>query len=138
MTISDRVVEAHDIRLDEVTVGRARARMRVTAAMANQHGITHGGYVFLLADTAFAYASNSHPDSDRPVTVATAAQITFLRPVPADAELVAEAVERSRVGAAGIYDVTVSLAKPDGSGAVVAEFRGQSTTVARRLIGGSA
>ena len=133
MSISDRVVEAHDIRLDEVTAGRARAHMRVTPAMANQHGITHGGYVFLLADTAFAYASNSRG----PVTVAQAAQITFLRPVPVGAELVADAVQRSRVGTAGIYDVTVRLAGPDGDGAVVAEFRGQSATVARRLIGGT-
>jgi acyl-CoA thioesterase len=107
-----------DIRLDEVGAGRAVMSMSVTAAMANGHGIAHGGYVFLLADAAFAYACNSYG----PVTVAQSAQVTFLRPVAVEDRLRAEAVERARFGRNGIYDVTVSTI----DGAVVAEFRGHS------------
>ena len=111
------------IVLYEVAPGRARVGMRVTGTMANLHGITHGGYLFLLADVAFAYACNSYG----PVTVAQGAQITFLRPVPVGVEVTAEAVERARYGTNGIYDVTVRRV----SGEVVAEFRGQSVTPIR-------
>jgi acyl-CoA thioesterase len=112
------------IEVDSVEPGRARARMRVTDEMANLHGIAHGGYVFLLADTAFAHASNQGR-----VALAQAAQITFLRPVPIGAELRAEAVERSVIGACGVYDVTVRTA----AGEVVAEFRGQSAALPDRV-----
>ncbi|MER7274244.1 hydroxyphenylacetyl-CoA thioesterase PaaI [Dactylosporangium sp. NPDC000244] len=110
------------IEVDDVGPGRAKARMRVTDAMSNLHGIAHGGYLFLLADTAFAHACNQGR-----VALAQAAQITFLRPVPIGAELVAEAVERAMTGACGVYDVTVRH-----GGEVVAEFRGQSATVRTR------
>jgi acyl-CoA thioesterase len=104
--------------LDEVGPGRAVMSMPVTPTMMNGHGIAHGGYVFLLADSAFAYACNSYG----PVTVAQSAQVTFLRPVAADDRLRAEAVERVRFGRNGIYDVTVTTS----GGVVVAEFRGHS------------
>lgn len=80
-----------------------------------------GGYLFLLADVAFAYACNTRGAT----TVAQAAQVSFLRPAAAGDELVAEAVERSRFGANGIYDVTVRRA----DGKVIAEFRGQSRSL---------
>ncbi|MGI5242457.1 hotdog fold thioesterase [Dactylosporangium sp. CA-139066] len=119
MTASiDGAATALGIEVDEVGPGRARARMRVTAEMANLHGIAHGGYVFLLADTAFAYAANAGR-----VALAQAAHITFLRPVPIGASLTAVAVER----AGGLFDVTVSAAE----GAVVAEFRGQCAVLPR-------
>jgi acyl-CoA thioesterase len=124
MTVRDPACEALGIVVDEVAGGQARVRMRVTEAMVNMHGIAHGGYLFLLADAAFAYACNSYG----PVAVAHGAQVTFLKPVAAGEELFANAVERARYGANGIYDVSVR--RSDGE--VVAEFRGHSVALARR------
>ncbi|HEX6497883.1 MAG TPA: hydroxyphenylacetyl-CoA thioesterase PaaI [Micromonosporaceae bacterium] len=102
--------------------GDAVVTMRVTSAMVNGHGIAHGGYVFLLADTAFACACNSHG----PVTVAAGAEITFVRPAREGDLLVARAEERTRYGRSGIYDVTVTCGDE-----VVAEFRGKSRVISR-------
>ncbi|KIQ64892.1 aromatic compound degradation protein PaaI [Kitasatospora griseola] len=118
----DRACQGAGITLDEVTGGRAVARMKVTEEMANAHGIGHGGYVFLLADAAFSYACNSYG----PVALAQGAQVTFLAPAQIGDELVAEATERTRSGRQGVYDVTVRTI----AGTVVAEFRGQSVLVA--------
>ncbi|MFD0402371.1 hydroxyphenylacetyl-CoA thioesterase PaaI [Kitasatospora sp. NPDC127121] len=112
------------IALDEVSAGRAVTRMTVAATMVNGHGTAHGGFLFLLADAAFAFACNSHG----PVTVAQAAQVVFLAPAAVGDELVAEAVERSRAGRSGVYDVTVRRA----DGKVIAEFRGQSVVIGGR------
>ncbi|WP_030239037.1 hydroxyphenylacetyl-CoA thioesterase PaaI [Streptomyces sp. NRRL S-350] len=112
------------IALEEVSAGHAVMRMTVAATMVNGHGTAHGGFLFLLADAAFSYACNSHG----PVTVAQAAQVVFLAPAAVGDELVAEAVERSRAGRSGIYDVTVRRA----DGKVIAEFRGQSVTIGGR------
>ncbi|MFF1905693.1 hydroxyphenylacetyl-CoA thioesterase PaaI [Kitasatospora sp. NPDC058218] len=120
----DRASHALGITLDEVSAGRAVMRMRVGESMVNGHGTAHGGFLFLLADAAFSYACNSHG----PVTVAQAAQVTFLAPAEVGDELVAEAVERTRSGRQGIYDVTVRQV----AGRVVAEFRGQSFVIAGR------
>jgi acyl-CoA thioesterase len=109
------------IELDEVSPGRARVRMTITARMLNGQHIGHGGYVFLLADTAFAYACNSYGLS----TVARQCEISFLRPAEEGDELIATAVERARAGRSGIYDVSVTRA----DGQVVAELRGHSATV---------
>ena len=100
--------------------GAAAVRMRVGAEMVNGHGMTHGGFVFLLADTAFACACNSHG----PVTVAAGADVVFLRPTAEGDLLEAHARERSVSGRSGIYDVTVTR-----DGDVVAEFRGRSRTI---------
>jgi len=118
----DRTCQSLGITLSEVGPGRASLRMRVTGEMTNGHGTAHGGYLFLLADAAFAYACNTHG----PVTVAHSAQVTFLRPARVHDELLADAVERTRYGRNGVYDVTVSRA----DGEVIAEFRGHSTTLA--------
>ena len=107
-----------------VGIGRAVLRLRVTESMINGHGLAHGGYVFLLADTAFAYACNSHG----PATVASGAEITFVAPARLGEELIATAVERTRFGRNGIYDVTVDRADPTGT-TVIAEFRGRSRVV---------
>ena len=115
------------ISLDEVGIGRAVMSMPVTATMVNGHGIAHGGYVFMLADSAFAYACNSYG----PVTVAQTAQVTFLRPAAAEDHLRAEAVERVRFGRNGIYDVTVHRETPAGP-EVVAEFRGRSRVLSAK------
>jgi acyl-CoA thioesterase len=114
----DLAAQSLAIELDAVDEGRASVRLRLTGSMVNGHGLAHGGYLFLLADAAFAYASNTHG----PAAVAQDAQITFLRPARAGDVLCAEATERSRVGRHGVYDVTVRRA----DGAVVAEFRGHS------------
>src|ERR1700683_1210113 len=103
--------------------GSAVVRLRVTAAMINGHGIAHGGYVFMLADTAFACACNSRGD----VTVAAGADISFIAPVREGDLLVATAAERVSFGRRGVYDVTVRREED-----VVAEFRGRSRA-ARRL-----
>jgi acyl-CoA thioesterase len=123
----DTAARGLGIELLDAGNGAATVRMAVTAAMVNGHGIAHGGYLFLLADTAFACACNSHG----PVTVAAGADISFLRPVRVGDVLVASAAERARSGRSGIYDVTVTR-----DGAVVAEFRGRSRTVGDRTAAG--
>jgi acyl-CoA thioesterase len=110
------------IELTELAEGQAVLRMRVTETMINGHAIGHGGYVFLLADTAFACACNSHG----PVTVAATATITFLAPVAAGDLLTARASERVTYGRSGICDVTVRRGDQ-----VIAEFRGHSRTLPR-------
>ncbi|HEY3263169.1 MAG TPA: hydroxyphenylacetyl-CoA thioesterase PaaI [Pseudonocardiaceae bacterium] len=100
--------------------GRATAQMTITKEMVNGHAIAHGGFVFMLADTAFACACNSHG----PVTVAAGADITFVAPAREGDLLVASAEERTRYGRSGIYDVTVRRGDD-----VIAEFRGRSRTV---------
>ena len=114
------------IEISDVTPGRATVTMLITDEMVNGHGICHGGYVFTLADTAFAFACNTYDDR----TVAAGAAIEFLEPVPAGARLVATAVERIRRGRSGVYDVTVA----DADGSVVAEFRGRSRSTGQRML----
>jgi acyl-CoA thioesterase len=106
------------IEITDVAAGRARARMTVTPAMVNGHGIAHGGYVFLLADTAFAFACNTYEVA----TVAAAAEVVFVTPAREGDALIADATERARYGRSGIYDVTVR--RSDGE--LIAEFRGHS------------
>ncbi|MER5479307.1 hydroxyphenylacetyl-CoA thioesterase PaaI [Streptomyces sp. NPDC002734] len=120
MFAADAASAALGIELVEHGPGTAVCRMRVTRAMVNGHGIAHGGYLFLFADTAFACACNSRG----PVTVAAGADIEFVAPVHEDDVLVATAQERTSFGRSGIYDVT--LRRGDE---VVAEFRGRSRTI---------
>ncbi|GAA0263387.1 hypothetical protein GCM10010492_75570 [Saccharothrix mutabilis subsp. mutabilis] len=120
MLANDAASTALGIRALALADGSATLAMTVTDRMINGHGIAHGGYVFLLADTAFACACN-RPGS---VTVAAQAEIDFLSPVRLGDELVATAVERVRRGRSGIYDITVRRGDE-----VVAEFRGRSRTL---------
>ena len=108
------------ITLTDAGPGHATVRMTVTDTMVNGHALAHGGYVFLLADTAFACACNSHG----PVTVAAGADITFVAAAHLGDELTARAEERTTYGRSGIYDVTVSRGDE-----VIAEFRGRSRTL---------
>ncbi|CAL9272155.1 MULTISPECIES: hydroxyphenylacetyl-CoA thioesterase PaaI [Streptomyces] len=108
------------IELVEHGEGTAVLRMTVTPAMVNGHRIAHGGYLFLLADTAFACACNSHG----PVTVAAGADIVFVTPAREGDVLVARAEERARFGRSGVYDVTVRRGEE-----VIAEFRGRSRSL---------
>ena len=118
MLAADTASASLGIELLDLAPGRAVCRMTVTERMINGHALCHGGYVFMLADTAFACACNTHG----PVTVAAGAEITFVAPAHEGDVLVAEAAERTRYARSGIYDITVT--KSDGQ--VVAEFRGRS------------
>jgi acyl-CoA thioesterase len=122
---SDQASQALGIELAAVSPGRAVARLTVTSTMVNGHAIAHGGYIFLLADTAFAFACNTYGHA----TVARSADITFVAPAHEGDELEAVAAERHRKGRNGIYDVTVRRL---GSGEVVAEFRGHSRELSTR------
>ena len=117
MMANDAASRALGIELVDLDEGRAVTRMTVRADMVNGHDIAHGGFVFSLADTAFACACNSYG----PVTVASGAEISFVRPAALGDELVAEAVMRTRYGRSGICDVTVRRGDT-----VIAEFRGRS------------
>lgn len=128
MWAADAASRAAGIRLEEVAAGRAVARMRVRADMVNGFGVAHGGWLVVLADTAFAFACNTHGT----VTVAAGADVAFLRPASEGDDLVAEAVERWRGGRTGLYDVTVRDA---ATGAAVLEFRGRSHDTGRPLPG---
>ena len=127
MYAADLASQRLGIEIVEIGPGRATAAMRVTETMINGHDLAHGGYVFLLADTAFAFACNSYGAN----TLAAGAEISFVEPARLGDELVAEAVERLRFGKSGLYDVTV---RRSPGGAVVAEFRGRSRTVAGSLL----
>jgi acyl-CoA thioesterase len=124
MFATDEASKALGIELLGAGEGRAVARMRVTAQMVNGHDIAHGGYVFLLADTAFACACNSHG----PITVAAGAEISFVASARLGDELTATAEERTTYGRNGIYDVTVHREDPRGR-TVIAEFRGRSRVI---------
>lgn len=112
------------IELHSAADGRARLTMSVTADMVNGHGMCHGGYLFLLADTAFACACNS----PGPVTVAAGADVVFVAAARENDQLEAVATERTRHGRSGVYDVTV---RRRADGQVIAEFRGRSRTLRR-------
>ena len=123
MYAADRATQGLGISIAEVAPGRATARMTVRPDMVNGHGTCHGGYLFLLADSAFAFACNTYGSP----AVASGADVSFLAPVRAGDELVAEAVERVLRGRSGLYDVTVRR-----SDEVVLEFRGRSRTLPSR------
>jgi acyl-CoA thioesterase len=123
MWADDDASQSLGMQLVSVGPGRAVLSMKVRSDMANGHGIAHGGFMFTLADSAFAFACNSHNRR----TVAQGCDIAFLVPVRSGDVLEAEAVERWRQGRNGIYDVTVRCGDQ-----VVAEFRGRS-----REIGGA-
>ncbi|MEM8854627.1 MAG: hydroxyphenylacetyl-CoA thioesterase PaaI [Pseudomonadota bacterium] len=121
MWADDNASRALGMALEDVAPGRARLTMTVREDMTNGHGIAHGGFIFTLADSAFAFACNSSGQR----TVAGQCQISYLRPVTKGDHLIAEAIERFREGRSGITDVTVR----NQDGEVVAEFRGHSRTI---------
>lgn len=126
MYAEDRASQRLGIQVDEILPGRATARMRVTESMINGHDICHGGYIVLLADSAFAFACNTYNQR----TVAQGLDVSFLATAHLGDSLVASAVERSRRGRNGIYDVTVR----NDTGDVIAEFRGRSRTVSGTIV----
>jgi len=122
----DPASQALGMTLDAIRPGFARMRMRVRDDMLNGHGTCHGGYIFMLADSAFAFACNSHNFN----TVGAGCTIDYLAPGRAGDVLVAEAVEQALAGKTGVYDVVVA----DQDGRKVALFRGKSHRVAGHVV----
>ncbi len=108
-----------------VEVDHAVVRMTVTGEMVNGHAIAHGGYIFAVADSAFALACNSRGSA----TVAAGADVVFVAPARLGDVLVADARVRTAYGRSGVTDVSVTR---EQDGAVIAEFRGRSRTVGPR------
>jgi acyl-CoA thioesterase len=126
MWARDRASQALGMALEEVRPGFARVRMAVRPDMINGHGTCHGGIIFALADSAFAFACNSRDV----VTVASSCAIEFLAPVSEGDELVAEAQERALQGRNGVYDVDIRRAGAE----LVAIFRGRSAATRGRVL----
>jgi acyl-CoA thioesterase len=125
MMQNDRASAMLGMVVERDDIGHAVVSMPLRDDMMNGHDITHGGFVFALADTAFAIACND----DVTVTVAAGADITFLKPTTVGQTLTATAVRRGGRGRTGVYDVTIV----DETGDAVAEFRGRSFSTDRRL-----
>jgi len=128
MWTRDNATHALGMELVSVTPGRAVLRMKVRPDMVNGHHICHGGLIFTLADSAFAYACNSYNLN----TVASACSIDFLAPGREGEVLEATAVERSASGRTGVYDVEVKVVDAH----TVALFRGKSYRIKGEVIAG--
>jgi acyl-CoA thioesterase len=126
MWAGDKASQGLGMEVLEVGPGRALLAMTVTERMLNGHGSCHGGFIFSLADSAFAFACNSHGSP----AVAQHCTVTYVAPGRLGMRLMAEAQERQRGERSGIYDVTVR----DEAGTIIAEFRGHSRTLPGSLI----
>ena len=126
MYARDRAAQALGIAVDAIEPGAAACRMTVRDDMVQGHATCHGGIVFTLADTAFAYACNSYGDN----YLAAAASIDFLAPAHADDALTATARELWRAGRSGLYEVDVTNQR----GERIALFRGRSHRITGQLI----
>jgi len=126
MFARDSASQSLGMQVKEVRPGYARLTLIVRPDMLNGHAICHGGVIFSLADSAFAFACNSHNQN----AVASGCSIDFLAPAKAGDELSAEAVERALLGRIGVYDVTVT----NQEGRVIALFRGRSYRVTGEVI----
>lgn len=117
------------IEVVEVGDGKAVITMTLRQEMLNGFGIAHGGMIFAFADTAFALSCNPAEGSDETITVASGVDINFLKPGIPGRLLTASARRVSQQGRSGIYDITITQERPDGTHEVIAEFRGRSRTV---------
>ncbi len=125
---SDQASQDLGIEITVAAPGKVSAHMIVRPPMLNGFAICHGGYIFTLADTAFAFACNAYDD----LTVAAGASIEFLRPAREGDSLRADAAELSRSGRSGIYDVAVR----NQDDILIAVFRGRAHATGKRLLGG--
>lgn len=123
---NDRASKGLGMQIQRVAPGEAVISMTVRKEMTNGHGICHGGFIFTLADSTFAFACNTYDQR----TVAQQCAVTFIESAHEGDVLTAHALERTRSGRSGIYDVTVR----DGTNKVIAEFRGHSRTITGRLL----
>lgn len=126
---SDSASQRLGMVLKHIAPGKATLGMELGPAMTNGHGNAHGGYLFMLADSAFAFACNTYNE----MTVAQHCSVTYITPGALGDQLTATAREVSRKGRSGIYDVTIT--REDGT--VIAEFRGNSRTLNRPLLPGT-
>jgi acyl-CoA thioesterase len=126
MWAEDKATRGFGMKIEAVGPGFAVLSLTISAAMVNGHGTAHGGYIFSLADSAFAFACNSHGQRH----VAQNCQISYVAPGRLGMRLIAEARERQRGDRSGIYDVTVRTEAGD----VIAEFRGHSRSIPGRLV----
>jgi len=122
----DAASQALGITLEEIRPGYARMRMTVRADMVNGHDLAHGGLIFTLADSTFAFACNSHNQ----VTVAQGATIEFLAPGRLGDVLTAEGRERHAAGRTGVYDISVT----SQDGRTIALFRGKSFRLGTHIL----
>ncbi|MCW5596675.1 MAG: hydroxyphenylacetyl-CoA thioesterase PaaI [Rhodocyclaceae bacterium] len=122
----DRTSHYLRIALDEIRPGYARMSLTVTDDMVNGHGMCHGGFIFTLADSAFAYSCNSHNHN----AVASGCTIEYLAPAQVGDVLTATAEERALAGRSGIYDIEVS----NQAGKRIALFRGKSHRIQGELV----
>jgi acyl-CoA thioesterase len=118
----DPASQALGMTLDEIRPGYARMSMPVRGDMLNGHATCHGGYIFMLADSAFAFACNSHNFN----TVGAGCTIDYIAPAREGDVLTAEALEQALLGKTGIYDIAVT----SQDGRKIALFRGKSHRVA--------
>ena len=123
---NDRATHTMSIRLDSIDEDRAVMSMEVRENMLNGYGMCHGGYIFSLADDAFAYATNSRNQA----SVASHCSIDFIRPAYGGETLTARAELLHRTGRSGLYDVMVTNDK----GEAVAHFRGRSSRLNKPVL----
>ena len=128
MFARDNASRGLGMQVVRVAPGEAELAMTVRPDMLNGHAICHGGFIFTLADSAFAFACNSA----NLATVANGCSIEFLAPAQLGDVLTATARERAQVGRNGIYDVEVR----DTAGTVIAHFRGKSTRIKGAVLEG--
>jgi acyl-CoA thioesterase len=126
MWAEDQASAGLGMAITRIAPGEATLTMRIEPRMVNGHGIAHGGFIFALADSAFAFACNSFNRR----AVAQSNTITYLRPAKLDDVLTAHAVQVQAAGRSGITDVTVT----DQQGRAIAVFRGLSRTIDGHLV----
>lgn len=126
MWAEDRASQSHGMSIRAVGLGSAEVSMEVRADMVNGHGMCHGGMIFMLADSALAFASNSR----NIVTVAAGASIEFIAPARLGQVLTASAVERTLGRRTGLYDVEIRA----DDGTLVAVFHGRSATLGQAIV----
>ena len=122
----DKASKGLDMKIIEVRPGYSRVNMTITANMLNGHDTCHGGYIFTLADSAFAFACNSRNLS----TVALGCSIEFLAPALENDVLTAVAIEKSLGGRTGVYDAEVT----NQNGKLIALFRGKSYRINAQIL----
>jgi len=124
----DNASQALGMKILEIAPGRARMSMLVRSDMLNGHATCHGGFIFALADSAFAFSCNSRNQA----TVASGCSIEYLAPGAVNDVLTAEAIEQSLAGRTGVYDITVT----NQDGKRIALFRGKSYRIKGEVIAG--
>ena len=128
MYARDNATQALGMKIHEVRPGYARLSMLVRSDMLNGHASCHGGFIFALADSAFAFSCNSRNQA----TVASGCSIEYLAPGAVNDVLTAEAIEQSLAGRTGVYDITVT----NQDGKRIALFRGKSYRIKGEVIAG--